>query len=153
MKHLKTFNIFENINSTELAEEIAADLLPIMKNMRRKGQKITTTFFETFMQERGADDETIDQVMNILVDNGFNFEMPSDDEEVMENVVASMGNKHDPIRMQKIEKLKELLELAADTERRRTTYLDLTFDEERQDYFFELEEDGETVMYFLSDYI
>lgn len=59
-----------DLNSIDLAEEIAKDLLPGLK-----GKKITTTKFEEFMAAKGAKPELIDEVMNCLTDKGINFEV------------------------------------------------------------------------------
>lgn len=89
MKHLKKFNegwdyVPGKEADHELAEEIANDLLPRFKKMREDGQQVTVADFDKYMEERGATFELSDSIMNILVSDGFDFDVEEDDEEYPE---------------------------------------------------------------------
>lgn len=85
MKNLKKFNekwdyTPGKVADHELAEEIANDLLPRFQKMREEGKKVTVADFDKYMEERGATFELSDSVMNILVSNGFDFDVEEDEE-------------------------------------------------------------------------
>jgi hypothetical protein len=75
MKHLKKFNEKTHF---DLADDIAEDLYPQLKKMRKEGKVITTYFFEEFMKERGADLGLTDAVISSLVSMGFDFDPDED---------------------------------------------------------------------------
>lgn len=88
MKHLKTFEAAKA--DWELARQIAEDLYPQFVERQKKGEKITPTVFDKFIQEKGLDSQSSDLILSELVDMGFDFDMDdsewhSDDEEEFES--------------------------------------------------------------------
>jgi len=80
MKYLKKFN--ESYG--DIAEDIAKDILPILKDIKDKKGFFTVSMFDNLMEERKGDLELTDEVMNHLVNMGFDFddEDDSDDSEI-----------------------------------------------------------------------
>jgi hypothetical protein len=79
MKYIKTFN---EAAITDIAEDIAKDLLPIFIRMKNSGKKITVEFFDEYMKERGAPPDLYHSVMNYLVYMGFNFEISPEGDDI-----------------------------------------------------------------------
>jgi len=51
MRYIKRFN---ESGITDIAKDIAKDLLPRFMEMKRQGRRITVEFFDDYMKERGA---------------------------------------------------------------------------------------------------
>lgn len=77
MKYLKKFN---EMQMSDLGEDIAKDLFPIFMDMRAKGEKITADIFDQYMKERGADLNLSDSVLNHLVNMGLDLDLESPEE-------------------------------------------------------------------------
>lgn len=89
MKHLKKFESYINEAKIDavLAQEIAEDLFPKFVERQKKGEKITPTVFDKFIQEKGLDTYSSDLILSELVNMGFDFDMDdsewhSDEEEI-----------------------------------------------------------------------
>jgi hypothetical protein len=76
MKHLKTF---EAHGQTDLAEDIAKDILPILQKIKSEKGIFTVGMFDNFMEERGGNMKLTDEVMSYLVSMGFDFDSDDDD--------------------------------------------------------------------------
>lgn len=74
MKYLKTFESYSDI-----AEEIAQDLLPKLQKIKDEKGLFTVGMFDNYMEERKADMKLTDEVLSHLVNMGFNFDMNEDD--------------------------------------------------------------------------
>lgn len=83
MKYLKKFNE-HRLESSDLGEDIANDLLPRFQKMRKDGETVTVDIFDKYMDERGADSELSHSVMNHLVNMGFDFDVEREEEEIEE---------------------------------------------------------------------
>ena len=77
MKHLKSFNE----QTTNIAEDIAKDLLPRLKEIREKKGKFTAEDFDNYMEERKGNLALTDEVMAYLVNMGFDFDIEETDED------------------------------------------------------------------------
>lgn len=77
MKYLKTFESC----STDITEDIANDLLPILQQLKDERGTFTVEDFENYMKQRGSDSHTIDLTMSNLVNMGFDFDVEEEDEE------------------------------------------------------------------------
>jgi hypothetical protein len=77
MKYLKTFESY----STDITEDIANDLLPILQQLKDERGTFTVEDFENYMKQRGSDSHTIDLTMSNLVNMGFDFDVEEEDEE------------------------------------------------------------------------
>jgi len=77
MKYLKTF---ETYKKSDIHEDIAKDILPKLEELRSEKGYYTVEDFESYMKERGADEEMIDSVMHYLVYLGFDFDIEPEDE-------------------------------------------------------------------------
>jgi hypothetical protein len=78
MKYLKTFEAY---GQTDLAEDIAKDILPTLQKIKTEKGLFTTSMFDNFMEERGGDMELTDEVMSYLVNMGFDFDVDNDDDD------------------------------------------------------------------------
>lgn len=78
MKYLKTFEAY---GQTDLAEDIAKDLLPILQKIKQEKGIFTVGMFDNFMEERGGNMKLTDEVMSYLVSMGFDFDSDIDDED------------------------------------------------------------------------
>jgi len=65
---------YNEMSDFDLANDIAKDLLPKIKEKRKNGVEITTEYFDEFMDENGGDLSMTDAVINSLVDMGFDFD-------------------------------------------------------------------------------
>jgi len=65
---------YNEMSDFDLANDIAKDLLPKLKEKRKNGVEITTEYFDEFMDENGGDLSMTDAVINSLVDMGFDFD-------------------------------------------------------------------------------
>lgn len=74
MKYLKTFESYSDI-----AEEIAQDLLPKLQKIKDEKGLFTVGMFDNYMEERKADMKLTDEVLSHLVNMGFDFDMNEDD--------------------------------------------------------------------------
>lgn len=74
MKYLKTFESYSDI-----AEEIAQDLLPKLQKIKDEKGLFTVGMFDNYMEERNADMKLTDEVLSHLVNMGFDFDMDEDD--------------------------------------------------------------------------
>ena len=74
MRHLKTFEAYGKID-TDINQDIAEDILPKIQKLKDEKGFFTTTDFENYMKERGADSLMIDSVMSCLVSMGFDFDV------------------------------------------------------------------------------
>jgi hypothetical protein len=83
MKYLKTF---EAHGQSDLAEDIAKDLLPILQKIKQEKGIFTVGMFDNFMEERGGNMELTDEVMTYLVSMGFDFDSDIDDEDDEEDL-------------------------------------------------------------------
>ena len=77
MKYLKTF---ESYSEKSLAREIAEDILPELKKIKKEKGKFTVAMFDNYMEERGGDMKLTDEVVSELVDMEFDFD-PNDDDD------------------------------------------------------------------------
>jgi hypothetical protein len=77
MKYLKTFES----HGTHLAEDIAKDLLPRLKEIKSEKGFFTTSMFDNYMEERKGNLKLTDEVMGYLVNMGFDFDTDEDDED------------------------------------------------------------------------
>lgn len=75
MKHLKTFESYSDI-----AEDIAEDLLPKLQKIKDEKGIFTVGMFDNYMEERGGNMKLTDEVMSNLVNMGFDFDTNEDDE-------------------------------------------------------------------------
>jgi hypothetical protein len=75
MKYLKTFEAYSDIY-----EDIAEDLLPMLRKIKRDKGYYTVKEYEKYMKDRGADKTTINSVMLYLVDKGFDFDSEPEEE-------------------------------------------------------------------------
>jgi hypothetical protein len=80
MKYLKTYEGFNE--KKDLALEIAEDLLPKLKEIKKDKGIFTVSMFDNYMEERKADMKLSDSIMSYLVDMGFDFDT---DEEVQDD--------------------------------------------------------------------
>jgi hypothetical protein len=78
MKYLKTF---ESHGQSDLAEDIAKDILPILQKIKSEKGIFTVGMFDNFMEERGGNMKLTDEVMSYLVSMGFDFDSDIDDED------------------------------------------------------------------------
>jgi hypothetical protein len=78
MKYLKTFENY----GTDITEDIANDILPKLQQLKDEKGFFTVEDFENYMEQRGADLETIDLVMSNLVNLGFDFDTEDEGEDV-----------------------------------------------------------------------
>jgi hypothetical protein len=78
MKYLKKFEVH---GQSDLAEDIAKDLLPILLKIKEEKGIFTISMFDNFMRERGGDLKLTDEVMSYLVSMGFDFDIDIDDED------------------------------------------------------------------------
>lgn len=78
MKYLKTF---ESYNEKSLAREIAEDILPELKKIKKEKGIFTIGMFDNYMEERKGDMKLTDEVVSELVDMGFDFDSDDDDVE------------------------------------------------------------------------
>jgi hypothetical protein len=78
MKYLKTFENY----GTDITEDIANDILPKLQQLKDEKGSFTVEDFENYMEQRGADLETIDLVMSNLVNLGFDFDTEDEGEDV-----------------------------------------------------------------------
>lgn len=74
MRHLRTFEAYGKID-TDINQDIAEDILPKIQKLKDEKGFFTTTDFENYMKERGADSLMIDSVMSCLVSMGFDFDV------------------------------------------------------------------------------
>lgn len=74
MRYLKTFESYGKID-TDINQDIAEDILPKIQKLKDEKGFFTTTDFENYMKERGADSLMIDSVMSCLVSMGFDFDV------------------------------------------------------------------------------
>lgn len=74
MKYLKTFESY-----SDLAEEIAIDLLPKLQKIKDEKGIFTVGMFDNYMEERKANMKLTDEVMSYLVSMGFDFDSDVDD--------------------------------------------------------------------------
>ena len=72
MRYIKKFN---EMADSDLAADIAVDLLPKLEKEKRKGKKITPDYFEEFMKSHGGDLSLSDKVLSSLVEMGFDFDI------------------------------------------------------------------------------
>jgi hypothetical protein len=77
MKYLKTFENYR----TDIAEEIAIDLLPKLQKIKDEKGIFTIGMFDNYMEERNADMKLTDEIMSYLVNMGFDFDVDEDDSE------------------------------------------------------------------------
>jgi len=75
MKNIKTFESYHD----DLAEQIAKDLLPKLKEIKKEKGIFTVGMFDNFMEERKGDIRLTDDVMSHLVNMGFDFDNDEDD--------------------------------------------------------------------------
>lgn len=76
MKYLKTFESYSDI-----AEEIAIDLLPKLQKIKDEKGIFTVGMFDNYMEERNANMKLTDEIMAYLVSMGFDFDTNEDDSE------------------------------------------------------------------------
>ena len=77
MKYLKAFEKYR----TDIAEEIAIDLLPKLQKIKDEKGIFTVGMFDNYMEERNADMKLTDEIMSYLVNMGFDFDVDEDDSE------------------------------------------------------------------------
>lgn len=77
MKYLKTF---ESHNS-DIATQIAEDLLPKLQKLRQEKGKFTVGMFDNYMEERGGNMKLTDEIISILVSMGFDFDRYDDEDD------------------------------------------------------------------------
>ena len=77
MKYLKTFES----HGTNLAEDIAKDILPKLIKLREEKGQFTVGMFDNYMEERSGNLKLTDEVMGYLVSMGFDFDTDEDDED------------------------------------------------------------------------
>jgi hypothetical protein len=82
MKYLKTF---ESYGNSDLALEIAENILPDLKKIKSEKGIFTVGMLDNYMEERGGDMKLTDEVMSCLVNMGFDFDSDEDDSEDFEN--------------------------------------------------------------------
>jgi hypothetical protein len=75
MKYLKAFENYR----TDIAEEIAIDLLPKLQKIKDEKGIFTIGMFDNYMEERNADMKLTDEIMSYLVNMGFDFDVNEDD--------------------------------------------------------------------------
>lgn len=75
MKYLKTFESYSN-----LAEDIAKDLLPKLQAIKDEKGFFTTSMFDNYMEERSGNMKLTDEVMSYLVNMGFDFDGDDDED-------------------------------------------------------------------------
>jgi hypothetical protein len=78
MKYLKKF---EAHGQSDLAEDIAKDLLPILQKIKVEKGIFTVGMFYNYMEERGGNMKLIDEVMSYLVSMGFDFDSDINDKD------------------------------------------------------------------------
>lgn len=76
MKYLKTYEGFNE--KKDLALEIAEDLLPKLKEIKKDKGIFTVSMFDNYMEERKANMKLSDSIMSYLVDMGFDFDTDED---------------------------------------------------------------------------
>ena len=78
MKYLKTF---ESYGNSDLALEIAENILPDLKKIKSEKGIFTVGMLDNYMEERGGDMKLTDEVMSYLVNMGFDFDSDDDDDD------------------------------------------------------------------------
>jgi len=78
MKYLKKFEAY---NQSDLAEDIAKDILPILQKIRDEKGFFTVGMFDNYMEERNGDMKLTDEVMSYLVSMGFDFDTDVEDDD------------------------------------------------------------------------
>lgn len=76
MREVETFESYE----TNLAEDIAKDLLPKLKKIKDEKGFFTTSMFDNYMEERKGNLKLTDEVMGYLVNMGFDFDTDDDED-------------------------------------------------------------------------
>lgn len=76
MKYLKTYEGFNE--KKDLALEIAENLLPKLKEIKKDKGIFTVSMFDNYMEERKANMKLSDSIMSYLVDMGFDFDTDED---------------------------------------------------------------------------
>ena len=74
MNHIKTFE-----SHSDIAEDIAEDLLPKLQKIKDEKGIFTVGMFDNYMEERNADMKLTDEIMSHLVNMGFDFDTNEDD--------------------------------------------------------------------------
>lgn len=82
MKYLKTFES----HGTNLAEDIAKDILPKLIKLREEKGQFTVGMFDNYMEERNGNLKLTDEVMGYLVSMGFDFDTNEDDEDYEDDI-------------------------------------------------------------------
>lgn len=77
MKYLKTFESYYS----DIATQIAEDLLPKLQKLRQEKGKFTVGMFDNYMEERGGNMKLADEVMSNLVNIGFDFDQDDDEDD------------------------------------------------------------------------
>ena len=87
MKYLKTFESYQ----TDLAEDIAKDLLPIFQKIKEEKGIFTIGMFDNYMEERKANMKLTDEVMSYLVSMGFDFDSDDTDDDDFESPMIKVN--------------------------------------------------------------
>ena len=99
MKYVKSFNNFNESTKygsygvTDIAEDISEDIIGKLEAIKKERGSFTIQDFIDYMEERGSDDKTTDDVMHYLVNKGFEFSSEETEEPLTPEEIESIKLK------------------------------------------------------------
>lgn len=101
MSYVKKFKTFcESVKygpnrMTDISEDIAEDIISKLEELKKsQGGHFTVEDYMQYMEERGSDEKTTDDVMHYLVNKGFIFSM-DEEEPLTDEEIAGIKLKED----------------------------------------------------------